>query len=252
MKRLVTISSGKGGVGKTWFAISLSHALHLLGYRILLIDADVGLANINVQLGLKKGCDLGARLGNGKAILSSIQKAQMLGFDVLLGQSSGACMGALDLSAAELILNELRTLYEDYDLIVLDLPSGNDLGMRRLMTAADDSVLLTTEEPTALTDAYALIKTARKKLPNFIPKIVINFVGSHQAGNRTFEGLSRVCDRFMTMRPAFLGSIRRDRRVAEAISRQAPLFQCYPKCDAAADVMALATTLIGQAPLRLP
>lgn len=250
MKRLVAIGSGKGGVGKTWFAISLAHALARLGRRILLVDGDVGLANVDVQLGLGKGPDLGAVLASDRSITASIRAMQTPGFDILPGRSGSGATGALDLKVAERLLAEFGTLDQRYDLIVLDLPSGIDVGMRRLMMAADDAVIVTTEEPTALTDAYALMKATRKHQPDFLPKIVVNLVASRQAGQRIFDGLSRVCDRFLAMRPLSLGTVRRDRHVAEAISRQTPLIQCYPNCYAAQDVMAVARVLVDPAPVR--
>lgn len=250
MKRLVTIGSGKGGVGKTWFAISLSHALARLGFRTLLIDGDVGLANVDVQLGLANGPDLGTALASENPITTSIRTVQMLGLDVLAGRSGSGTTGVLDQYSAARMISAFRLLRESYELIVLDLPSGIDQGVRRLMMAADDAVIVTTEEPTALTDAYALMKAGRKHKPNLLPKIVVNLVESHQAGHRIFEGLSRVCDRFLAMKPLSLGAVRRDRRVVEAISRQTPLFQCYPNCDAAQDVMAVAETLAGKVPVR--
>lgn len=240
MRRLVAIGSGKGGVGKTWLAVSLSHALARQGFRILLVDCDVGLANVDVQLGQRWE----AGFGHGSPSFAAIQTVPSMGIDVLPARSGSSAALTLDLTLAEQLLIEIQTWRASYDLIVLDLPSGNEPGMRRLMMAADDPVLLTTEEPTALTDIYAVMKTIRKRLPVFQPKVIVNLVNDHQSGHRIYEGLSRVCHRFLMMRPDLLGSIRRDRRVVEAISRQTPLFQCYPHADAAQDVMALTKTLV--------
>jgi flagellar biosynthesis protein FlhG len=148
------------------------------------------------------------------------------------------------------MLKELAGLKERYDLIILDLPSGIDIGLRRLMLAADDPVVVTTGEPTALTDAYALMKALRSQQPDLVPRVVVNIADSQQAGQRIFEGLSRVCDRFLGMTPLSLGAVRRDRRVMEAISRQTPLFQCHPNCDAALDAMAVARSLSGNMGIR--
>lgn len=252
MTRLVAIGSGKGGVGKTWFAVSLSHALTRLGLRTLLIDCDVGLANVDVQLGQRWNVSLEAGSGNSNSFLAAIQSVQSIGIDVLPARSGSSALATLDLSLAEQLLEEIQTMQKCYDLILLDLPSGNGLGMRRLMMAADEPVLLTTEEPTALTDTYAVMKAILKRLPGFLPKIVVNLVDDHQTGGRIFEGLSRVCDRFLNMRPAQLGSIRRDRCVVEAISRQTPLLQCYPNASATQDVMALATTFVRPGRKSLP
>lgn len=250
MTRLVAIGSGKGGVGKTWFAISVSQALARLGRRTLLIDGDVGLANVDVQLGLAKGPDLGTALLNERPIATSIRTVPSLGMDILAGRSgSGATVG-FDPCLVARMISALQLLRESYEVIVVDLPSSIDRGVRRMMMAADDAIILTTEEPTALTDAYALMKSVRKHKPDLLPKIVVNLVENHQAGHRIFEGLSRVCDRFLSMKPDTLGAIRRDRRVAEAIGRQTPLFQCYPNSDAAQDIVAVAETLARKISMR--
>ncbi len=247
MKRLVAVGSGKGGVGKTWFAISLSQALARLGHRILLVDGDIGLANVDVQIGLSKETIFGTAARRKKSVRSAISRLQALDLDVLPGRSQA---DAADRPWAERMIKELRAVQPDYDLIVVDLPSGIDVDMRRLMMAADDPIIVTTEEPTALTDAYALIKTIRRQQPGFLPDIVVNLVESHQAGHRTFEGFSRVCRRFLTMMPHSLGAVRRDRRVAEAISRQTPLYECYPQSEAAEDVRSLALALVKKASSR--
>lgn len=246
MKRLVAIGSGKGGVGKTWFAITLSHTLARRGFKVLLVDCDLGLANVEVQLGQRSARDLGRALGQAKDLASCITTIQPTGFDLLAARSGAALSAALDLPLAERLLCEIKTWRDRYDLVLLDLPSGNDLGMRCLMMAADDPILVTSEEPTALTDAYAVIKAVHKRMPGFRPAVIVNAVDDHQCGARIVEGLSRVCDRFLAMTPVPLGSIRRDRRVAEAISRQTPLLQCYPKTDAAEDVAALAALLVDR------
>ena len=250
MKRLVAIGSGKGGVGKTWLAISLSHAFAKLGFRTLLIDGDVGLANVDVQLGLAKGPNLGTALLNEQPLISSIQSISALGVDVLAGRSGGQGLGGFDSRLATRMVLELQSLRESYEFIVLDLPSGIEAGMRRLMMTADDAVVLTTGEPTALTDAYALMKAVRKHRPDLLPKTIVNLVESHQSGQRTVEGLSRVCHRFLKIDPVCLGMIRRDRRVVEAIGRQTSLLQCYPNSEAAQDVSDIAETLINKAPMR--
>ena len=250
MKRLVTIASGKGGVGKTCFAIGFSHALAQMGRRILLIDGDIGLANVDVQLGLANGDDLGRALLKNRSISASIQTVEGIGLDVLLGQSGSGTMGVLDPRWAERLIVQLQTMNDKYDLIVIDLPSGIDRGLRQMMSAADDSIIVTTEEPTALTDAYALIKTIRKHDTSFLPKVVVNLVRDHQAGQRTFEGFSRVCGRFLNMTPLGLGAVRRDRHVIDAIGRQTPLLQCYPNCSAAKDIIAVAETFVTKAPMR--
>ncbi len=245
MTRVVSIASGKGGVGKTWFSISLGEALARMNRRVLLVDCDVGLANIDVQLGLRPAVDL-SRIVMGEAPLShAIQQVDAIGLDVLPGLSGSGYLGGLDPLMVGWIRGELRRSCEDYDIIVLDLPSGVEHGVRELMRHADDEIIITTSEPTALTDAYALIKaTSRQRLGN-VPKLVVNFAEDIAAGRQTMEGLIKVCERFLTIKPGSLGVIRRDARVSEAIGRQSPLMQCYPGSNAARDVAAAAEVFLA-------
>lgn len=245
MRRMIAIGSGKGGVGKTWLAISLAHALADMGIRTLLVDSDLGLANVDVQLGMARGADLATALEAGEPLSACIRSDTGIGFDVVAGRSgAGRPIAPAHLWSKQLIA-ELRTLHRDYDVILIDLPSGIGQGVSRLMQAADDKVIVTTGEPTALTDAYSLMKLTRKLETDALPKIVINLAESHRGGRATFDGLTRVCERFLSMQPLALGVIRRDRHVGDAISRQQPLLQCHPQCQAAEDVSTVAKALLA-------
>ncbi|MEZ5930549.1 MAG: AAA family ATPase [Alphaproteobacteria bacterium] len=245
MTCLLAVASGKGGVGKTWFAISLGHALARMNRRVLLVDCDVGLANVDVQLGLNPAASLHHVFAGNIPISRAVQAAGSLGFDVLPGRSSAGYLSGLDSPMATLIENELPRLGDNYDTVILDLPSGVEPGVRRLMSFADDQIIVTTGEPTALTDAYALMKATRRSGANRLPHLVCNFADHTEAGRQTLDGLIRVCERFLSIRPSTLGVIRRDARVAEAVSRQQALLECYPGSDAARDVMATAQAFLA-------
>lgn len=244
MRRTIAIASGKGGVGKTWLAISLCHAMASLNLRVLLIDCDVGLANINVQLGLPSGPGFGPAASDRDFFSKAVRTVEGAGFDVLPGRSGSGRVGGLHPSTVNGMLHQLRDLQHRYDAIILDLPSGIDLGVRKLLQGVDDRIVVTTDEPTALTDAYALIKATWKNEICTPPKIIINMAGNGDAGQHTFDGFAKVCNRFLDIKPISIGFVRRDRRVAEAIGRQIPLLQGYPGCDAARDVVDVAATLI--------
>ncbi len=245
MKRLLAIASGKGGVGKTWLSVSLGQALARLNRRVLLVDCDVGLANVDVQLGLSHDVDLNHVVMGQIPLSRAVRRLDALGLDVLPGRSGAGNLGGLDPLMVGWVQRELRPLADNYDLVILDLPSGVDQGVRELMRLADDDIIVTTGEPTALTDAYALIKATRRGRLDRVPKIVVNFAEHALAGRQTLDGLVRVCERFLSIKPDGLGVIRRDARVAEAIGRQAPFLQSYPGSDAARDVMATAEVLIA-------
>lgn len=245
MKRVVAVASGKGGVGKTWFSISLGQALARSNRRVLLIDCDVGLANVDVQLGLNQSIDLQHVFMGEVEFSRAIRSVDPLGFDVLPGGARANYLNGLDAPMVGWITGKLRQVASSYDIVILDLPSGVELGVRELMRHADHEIIVTTGEPTALTDAYALIKATRRNSQNGVPKLICNFAEHEGAGRQTLEGLVRVCNRFLGITPRPLGVIRRDARVPQAISRQLPLFECYPNSDAARDIVVMANVFLA-------
>jgi flagellar biosynthesis protein FlhG len=247
MSSIAAIGSGKGGVGKTWLAASLAHALARLGRRVLLFDGDLGLANVDVQLGLDPGPDLAGVLTGRCTFAQAIRRFEPGGFDLIAGRSGCAELALLAPPALAPLLAELRAHAPAYDCMLLDLPAGIDAVVRRLLATADRALVLTTDEPTAITDAYALLKVGRAAAAGFAPQLVVNQVASHDIGRRTYEGLLRVCERFLGLRPELAGVVRRDARVPEAIRQQAPFLVRSPASPAARDVEALARHLAGAA-----
>lgn len=243
MSGVVAIGSGKGGVGKTWLAASLAHALARLGKRVLLFDGDLGLANVDVQLGLEPGPDLASVLTDRCSLAQAVRRFEPGGFDLIAGRSGCGQLSALSPHALATLLAELRALAPTYHHVLLDLPAGIDTVVRRLLTAADMPLVMTTDEPTALTDAYALIKVSRTEVAGLAPQLVVNQVRTHELGQRTYEGLLRVCEHFLGLRPALAGILRHDPRVPEAIRQQAPFLVRSPTSPAARDLEALATHL---------
>ena len=245
MTGIVAIGSGKGGVGKTWLAASLAHALACRGRRVLLFDGDLGLANVDVQLGLDPGPDLASVLTCRCTLTQAVRRFEPSGFDLIAGRSGCGRLALLSPQAVAALVADLRALAPAYDCVLLDLPAGIDAIVRRLLGAADSCLVLTTDEPTAITDAYALIKVCRTETAGFAPQFVVNQVTSHGIGRRTYDGVARVCERFLGLRPQLAGILRHDRRVPEAIRQQAPFLLRSPTSPAAHDLQALARHLVG-------
>jgi flagellar biosynthesis protein FlhG len=246
VSRILAIASGKGGVGKTWLAISLSHALARQGRRVLLFDGDLGLANVDVQLGLGPGADLATVLSGRCAMAAAVRAVETCGFDVLPGRSGSGGLGAVDPALLDGALAELLALARAYDVTLLDLPAGIDHAVRRLLLAARLRLVVTIDEPTALTDAYALIKVHQRDggLAAGLA-LAINLAESHEAGRETHAGLQRVCAQFLRLRPPLAGVLRRDPRVADAVRHQTPFLLRHPTSPAARDVEALAGHLLA-------
>jgi len=244
MSLTLAIASGKGGVGKTWLATTLAQALVRSGRRVLLFDGDFGLANVDVQLGLGAGLDLASVLCGRCTLGQAVRRVDACGFDVLPGRSGSGQLGQVAPALMDRLLAQLAGIARGYDLTLLDLPAGIDPAVRRLLRAADRRLVVTTDEPTALTDAYALIKLGQKDGSAAALGLVINLARSHEAGRATYEGLLRVCEHFLQLRPPLAGVLRRDPGVPDAIRHQTPFLLRHPASPAARDLEALAGHLL--------
>lgn len=242
--RIVAVASGKGGVGKTWFAITLAHALARQGRRVLLFDGDLGLANVDIQLGLTPDRDLSDVIAGGKTLAEAALQYREGGFDLVAGRSGSAALSALDPTGLQHVMDALRRATQGYDAILLDLGAGLDGRVRALAALADTLLVLVTEEPTSLIDAYAVMKLHAADQGSADARIVVNLAASRSLGERTYTTLSRACALFLKRTPALAGVIRRDDRVRDAIRRQALLLVRHPAAHASADVEAIARTLL--------
>ena len=241
--RTIAIASGKGGVGKTWFAITLAHALTRLGRRVMLFDADLGLANVDIQLGLTPRLDL-ATVISGKATIAEAMLAYADGgFAIVAGRSGSGLLSALDPDTLERVLAALQAEATRYDVVLLDLGAGLERAVRRMSAWADKLLVLATEEPTSLTDAYAVLKLFAADRPDGTVRIVVNQATTRTAGERTFATLERACRTFLGRSPSLAGIVRRDERVRDAIRRQTLLLSRHPNAPAANDVEAIARSL---------
>ncbi len=242
-RKIIAVASGKGGVGKTWLAITLAHALARGGHRTLLFDGDLGLANVDIQLGLVPQHDLQAVLAGRLTLKQALTDYREGGFDIIAGRSGAGSLAALPPERLEALGDRLVALAEGYDHVVLDLAAGLEHTVRYLTRPAASCLVVTTDEPTALTDAYAFIKLTARDFPTTAQQVVVNMAASKQAGERTYRTLLKACENFLKLRPPLAGIVRRDDKVRESIRRQVPVLVRYPSTAAAQDVEALARRL---------
>lgn len=242
--RLVSVASGKGGVGKTFLSISLAQALAQAGKRVLLFDGDLGLANIDIQLGLVPRHDLAGRFDQPGSILAAIQPCPSCGFDWLPGRSGAANLALLTEPSLDRLINAMRDALFQYDFLLADLAAGIEPPARRLAAIADTLLLVATDDPTSLTDAYAVLKLHAGDGGGADRAVVMNQVQTSAEGRRSFATLAKATENFLGFSPRLAGIVRRDPRVRDAIRHQTPLLTRAPQSHAAADILALANALV--------
>ena len=234
--RLIAVASGKGGVGKTWFAITLAHSLARQGRRVLLFDGDLGLANVDIQLGLMPKRDLGSVLDGEISLPGALMTYEDGGFDILAGRSGTGNLAGLSAPRLAALVIDLEKLSADYDHVIMDLGAGLERTIRLLATRAGMILVLTNDEPTALTDAYAFMKVMRTEHPDADIRIVVNAAASRHEGEKTYETLAKASKSFLRHSPQLAGVIRSDRNVPAAVRAQTSLLVRSPHSEAAADV----------------
>ncbi len=244
-RNILAIASGKGGVGKTWFSITLAHALANRGYQTLLFDGDLGLANLDIQLGLMPQQDLSSVITGRLTLNQVVIKYADGGFDVIAGRSGSGSLANVTASRIQRISDDLALLAGRYDNVLIDLGAGVERTVRQLVHNASTCIVVLTDEPTSLTDAYAFIKVIHTERPEIDVQVVTNIVNSTHEGERTYNTLLKACQGFLKISPPLLGIIRRDSKVPETIRRQAPLLTRFPNTEAAVDVEKIAQRLLS-------
>ena len=242
-RNLIAVASGKGGVGKTWFSVTLSHALARMGRRVLLFDGDLGMANVDVQLGLCPERDIGAVIDGTRTMEQVLSRYAEGGFDVIAGQSGVNVAATITMPTVSRIGAGVLGLAERYDHAVLDLGAGLDRNVQHFAALSAIALVVITDEPTSLTDAYAFIKVMHRATPEMDIGVVVNLADNPTAGRTTYETIRKACRAFLDYEPQLAGIVRRDVMVTDAIRSQNPILFHAPYTTAARDVEDIAKRL---------
>jgi flagellar biosynthesis protein FlhG len=242
--KVVAITGGKGGVGKTLTAVNLGAALANLGRSTMLLDADFGLANVDVLLGLKARMNLEHVLA-GQCALEDVILTATSGLRVVPATSGNVNMAALSRLQHAGLIGAFSQLLEPLDVLLVDTAAGIHDGVITFSEAAQRVVVLVCDEPASLTDAYGLIKVLSRRQASCRFEVVANMVESAVHGRELYEKLLRVCHRFLGITPAYFGYLPNDEYVRQAIRRQTTVVEAFPSSPAARAFQRLAKIVDG-------
>lgn len=244
--RVITVTSGKGGVGKSSISVNLAIQLSRLGKRVVILDADFGLANVEVMLGIRPMYTLADLMFKGKSIQDIITVGPGdIGF--ISGGSGIRELTNLTGDQVRSLVHMLNALDEFADVIIIDTGAGISDIVLELVAFSTEILLVATPEPTSITDAYALMKTLRRR-EDFIPKnACIKMIGnrtvSEEQGWELYQKLKVVVDKFLGIQLEYLGMIPQDDHIQKAVMKQQPLSLTYPNAPSARAIMELALIL---------
>ena len=247
--KVIAITGGKGGVGKTLTAVNLGTALARLGRSTMLLDADFGLANADVLLGMQARLNLEHVLG-GECALEDIILTASSGLRVVPASSGSFNMATLNRLQHAGLIGAFSELFEPLDLLLIDTAAGLGDDVVTFAEAAQRVVVVVCDEPASLTDAYGLIKVLARRQPGCRFDVVANMVDTPAQGRELYDKLVRVCHRFLGISPTYFGYVPNDDYMRKAVRRQVSVVEAFPSSPAARAFHRLALVADGWAPAK--
>ncbi|MCH8504541.1 MAG: MinD/ParA family protein [Ectothiorhodospiraceae bacterium] len=225
--KVIAVTSGKGGVGKSSVSVNLSVALARSGSRVMLMDADLGLANIDVLLGISPRYNL-SHVIDGEASLEEVLVDGPEGILIVPASSGTKRMAELGPAENAGLINSFSELNHDLDYLVIDTAAGIADSVISFARAAREVLVVALDEPSSITDAYALIKVLNSDYGLRRAHVVANMVSGNRQGQELFDKLARVTGRYLDVTMDFLGSIPADESLRKAVQRQKAVVSAYP------------------------
>lgn len=226
--RVITVTSGKGGVGKTNISVNLALNLSKMGYRVVILDADLGLANIDILFGISPHYTLLDVINNNKTIFDILSDGPM-NVKFISGGSGIEEMVHLEKWQLEALIEKVASLDKVADIIIVDTGAGISENVISFVLATDEIILVTTPEPTSIMDAYALVKTVSLKDRDKIIQLVVNRADNEKEAISVMNKLTLAAEAFLGVKLKQLGYVLYDTNVVKAVKRQEPFILSYPK-----------------------
>lgn len=241
--RVISVTSGKGGVGKSNVVANLAMALAAQGKKVLIVDADLGVGNLDVLLGLSPQYNLNHVLSGEKSLPEIIVDVTP---NIKLIPAGSGVQEYTSLGQHEKLklLDELDMLEESFDIMIIDTEAGISENVTYFTVAAQEILVVVTPEPTSITDVYALIKLLATRYSEHHFKVLINMARDSEDALEVFRKLANVAGRFLDISLDYLGCVVRDDRLIEAVKKQKAIYELYPESDASNCFTTLAKRVI--------
>jgi len=241
--RVISVTSGKGGVGKSNVVSNLAMALSAQGKQVLIIDADLGLGNLDVLLGLSPVYNLN-NVFNGEKSINEIIIEGPAGIKIIPAGSGVQEVTSLSQHDRLRFLDELDMLEEQFDIMIVDTEAGISENVTYFTAAAQEIIVVVSPEPTSITDVYALIKLLATRYSEHHFKVLVNMAKDSEDALEVFRKLANVAGRFLDISLDYLGCVVKDEKVVEAVKRQRAVYDLFPESEAAACFTTLARRVI--------
>jgi len=249
--RVMAVTSGKGGVGKTNVVANLAYLFCQLGKKVFVFDADVGLANIDIVLGLTPLYNLQHVLSGEKSIADVIIEGPG-GMKILPARSGVQALSELTHEQKLYLLSEFESLNETYDIFMIDTGAGISSNVMYFNMAAQEKIVVATPEPTSITDAYAMMKVMSIKYAEKSFKLIVNEARDEKEADAIYRNLSAVAEKFLNISIDYLGYIIIDKHVSMAVRSQKPVAMAYPRAKASTCMLRLAKRILDRKPAAVP
>lgn len=241
--KVFTITSGKGGVGKSNIVVNLGITLQKLGKKVMIFDADLGMGNDDVLIGCIPKYSVFDTIFSGKEIEDVLIEGPH-GIKLLPGGSGLSKVDDLTEVQRKVFLKKLESI-EGFDYILIDTGAGINRSVLGFIACSDELLIVTTPEPTALTDAYSLLKAVSHFKIKSSAKVIVNRVFDEREGRNTFFKFNNAAERFLNLKLQHLGNVSDDKKLTQAVRMQTPLVLAYPNSDSAKDIEGIAKGIEG-------
>lgn len=247
--RVIAVTSGKGGVGKTTVSVNLAIEMSKRGKKVVIFDADFGLANVEVMLGIRPKYNLLDLIHYNKSIEEIITTGPN-GIGFISGGSGVSELASLDKNSLKLLITEMAKLDQLYDVVIIDTGAGITDSVMEFVMVSPEVLLVVTPEPTSITDSYSLLKVLRRK-EDFNPlyktiNVITNRVDNIDEGNEIYSKIHTVSSKFLNTKLNYLGYVMQDKNASIAIIEQKPVVMAYPNSIASRCFDNLASKMLDE------